>query len=152
MLFWCFWTFNPIEMKAFKGPCQLLFAQTLLGGFPTDKASHDKHPIQSCQAQSVQSSSECFCISVLFILPLSPLCSWANRASRADWQKEVLAPARGAWLTSRRWKSASKDFTVILGRAEASDMTEGWRVWELALALGGCTATYVQSVFNDVQR
>lgn len=103
-----------------KGLCRLLFAQRVFWGLTSDKASHDKHPILSCQRQSVQPSRECFCISVLFILPLSPLGVSAYRASRADWRKEVLASAREAWLTSWRWRRAREDFTVILGHAKSA--------------------------------
>lgn len=45
----------------------------LLKGLKIDRASHDKHPIQSCQSQLVQLSSECFCISVVPIEPLGQI-------------------------------------------------------------------------------
>ena len=63
------------RMKTLKG----YVYYCLLKGLKIDRASHDKHPIQSCQEQSVQSSRECFCISVVFIYlfsaprPIEPL-------------------------------------------------------------------------------
>lgn len=123
----------------------------LLKELTTDRASHDKHPIQSCQQHSALSSCECFCVSVLFILPPSLLCSEAYRVSQADWLKEVLASAREAWLTSLRWKSAGKDFTVILRCAEGSKIAEVWCVYELALTLRDRTCyTVLNACFTAV--
>lgn len=93
---------------------------------------------------SVQPSQERFPISVVFMLPLSLLCSKAYRASRADWRKEVLALTRQTWLTPLRWSTASENFTVTLGCAEGSKMAEPWYIWkcESVLTCGNCKSHF----------
>lgn len=97
-------------------------------------------PLRAASRHSVQPSCECFHKSVVFILPLSLLCSKAYRASWADWRKEVLALARKAWLMPLRWSTASEDFTVTLGCAEGSKMAQPWYNWECVsvLTCGDC--------------
>lgn len=79
-----------------------------------DTASRDMHPIHSCQQQPLLSSAECFCISVVFILPPSPLCIQAYRASAADWQNQAQAPARDVVIDIRETEESRGEFSPSL--------------------------------------
>lgn len=80
-----------------------------LRGLTSDKPGRDKHPSWAASRRRSGYLAKCFffCISALFILPLSPRS--VSAIGWLDWE-ELLAPAGEEWLTSARWKRGSEDF------------------------------------------
>lgn len=136
--------------KHLKGSLPLLFAQSCSSeDSQAISPGRDKHAIQSCRRQTVRLSRRMFfCISALFILPLSP------RSHRLTWRERASGFCQRGVIDVRGKKSRQGFFifffTVILKHAQSAKMP-AWsedqpssqlQSYTLQRTIGKCITSY----------